>query len=415
MSTPRTTTICTRLGLTLAISMVLAACATQPSRPLKAPPTPAMVTPIPVVPAPTTGPAPEPANDPWTSIVASDVMHDCADSPMIRANARMYTRSPERFEQLLKQSLPLIIYVHKQLQDAGIPGEFSMLPMLESSYNAAEPARRNDPAGMWQLMPRTARLHGVTVNRHYDGRLDPVASTQAAIKMLKALNGQFGDWRLADMAYNAGPYAVMGALREHPETGSEAIPSIPVSHITRTHLARLMALSCILRRPQQFHVQLPQPSSADELAAIEVPAGTRLKDAAGMAEISEATLRGLNPGYIGASVPADSPRTLLLPAGAVDSLATALTVAAAEPVAQVNTKEQNAGPSNSLPLPAEPAAPPQDDDSAAAPAPAQHRVRKGDTLWSIAHRYHVSVKDLKRWNHLHDSDVRAGQELRVRG
>lgn len=418
MSTPRTATICTRLGLTLAISMVLAACATQPSKPPKAPPTPAVVTPLPVVPTPAVAPAatPESANEPWAGIVASDVMPDCADSPMIRANARMYTRSPERFEQLLKQSLPLIIYVHKQLQDAGIPGEFSMLPMLESSYNAAEPGRRNDPAGMWQLMPRTARLHGVTVNRHYDGRLDPVASTKAAIKMLKALNEQFGDWRLTDMAYNAGPYAVMGALREHPETGSEAIPSIPASHITRTHLARLMALSCILRQPQQFHVQLPQPSSAEELAAIEVPAGTRLKDAAGMAEISEATLRALNPGYIGASVPTDSPRTLLLPAGAVDSLATALAVAAAEPVAQVNTKEQNAGPSNSLPLPAEPATPPpQDDDSAAAAAPARHRVRKGDTLWSIAHRYHVSVNDLKRWNHLHDSDVRAGQELRVRG
>ena len=135
-----------------------------------------------------------------------------------------------------------------------------------------------------------------------------------------------------------------------------------------------------------------------------------------MAEISEATLRALNPGYIGASVPTDSPRTLLLPAGAVDSLATALAVAAAEPVAQVNTKEQNAGPSTSLPLPAEPAAPPpQDEDSAAAAAPARHRVRKGDTLWSIAHRYHVSVKDLKRWNHLRDSDVRPGQQLRVSG
>lgn len=418
MNAPRTTMTCTRLGLTLAISMVLAACATQPSKPLKAPPTPAVVTALPEVPAPAVAPegTPESANEPWASIVASDVMPDCADSPMIRANARMYTRSPERFEQLLQQSLPLIIYVHKQLQDAGIPGEFSMLPMLESSYNAAEPGHRNDPAGMWQLMPRTARLHGVTVTRQYDGRLDPVASTQAAIKMLKALNQQFQDWRLTDMAYNSGPYTVMGALREHPELGSEAIPSIPVSHITHTHLARLMALSCILRQPQQFHVQLPQPSSADELAAIEVPAGTRLKDAAGMAEISEAALRALNPGYIGGSVPADSPRTLLLPAGAMDSLAAALTVASAEPVAQVNTKERNAGPSNSLPLPAEPAAPPpQDEDSAAAPASARHRVRKGDTLWSIAHRYHVSVKELKRWNQLHDNDVRPGEELRVRG
>jgi len=405
---------CIRLGLTLAISMVLAACATPATKP---PPTPAVVTALPVVPVPQVAPAatPETANEPWASIVASDVMHDCADSPLIRANAAMYTRSPARFEQLLAQSLPLIIYVHKQLQDAGMPGEFSMLPMLESSYNPAEPGHRNDPAGMWQLMPRTARLHGVTVNRHYDGRLDPVASTRAAIKMLKALNEQFQDWRLTDMAYNAGPYAVLGALREHPELGSEAIPAIPVSHTTRTHLARMMALSCILRQPEQFHVQLPKPSSADELATIEVPAGTRLKNAAEMAEISEAKLRALNPGYVSGSVSSDSPRTLLLPAGAVESLATALNVGASEPVAEVNTKEQNAGPSNNVPLPNEPTPPPQ-DNSPAPLAPAQHhRVRKGDSLWSIAHRYHVSVKDLKHWNHLRDSDVRPGEELRVKG
>lgn len=409
MSTPRT---CIRLGLTLAISMVLAACATPPAKP---PPKPAVVTALPAVPVPQPAPAAEPetANEPWDGIVANDVMHDCADSPLIRANAAMYTRSPARFEQLLAQSLPLIIYVHGQLQDAGIPGEFSMLPMLESSYNPAEPAHRNDPAGMWQLMPRTARLHGVTVNRQYDGRLDPVASTRAAIKMLKALNERFQDWRLTDMAYNAGPYAVLGALREHPELGSEAIPDIPVSHTTRTHLARLMALSCILRQPERFHVQLPGPSAADELATIEVPAGTRLKDAAEMGEISEAKLRALNPGYTGARVPSDSPRTLLLPTGAVESLAAALAIDASEPVAQVNTREQNGGPGNSLPLPNEPTPP---ADTPPTPAPAQHyRVRKGDTLWSIAHRHHVSVKDLKRWNHLHDSDVRPGEELRVRG
>jgi len=411
MSTPRT---CIRLGLTLAISMVLAACATPPSKP---PPTPAVVTAIPVVPVPKVAPVavPESANEPWASIVASDVMHDCAESPLIRANAAMYTRSPARFEQLLEQSLPLIIYVHEQLQDAGIPGEFSMLPMLESSYNAAEPGHRSNPAGMWQLMPRTARLHGVTMNRQYDGRLDPVASTQAAIKMLKALNRRFEDWRLTDMAYNSGPYAVLGALRDHPELGSEAIPGIPVSHTTRTHLARLMALSCILRQPERFHVQLPKPSPADRLATIEVPAGTRLKSAADMAEISEAKLRALNPGYVDGSVPSDSPRTLLLPTGAIESLVAALTVGASEPVAQVNTREQNAGPSNNLPLPNEPMPAPR-DNSPAPPTPAQHhRVRKGDTLWSIAHRYHVSVKDLRRWNHLHDSDVHPGEELRVRG
>lgn len=407
-----------RLGLTLAVCTALAACATQPSRP---PLTPAVITPIPEVPAPPVASAmvpPQPVGQPWAGIASSDVMHDCAGSPSIRANAAMYTRSPERFEQLLKQSLPLIIYVHKQLQDAGIPGEFSMLPMLESSYNPAQRGRRNGPAGMWQFIASTARLHGVAVNQRYDGRLDPVASTRAAIKMLQTLHAQFEDWRLVAMAYNAGPYAVMGALRERPDGTSSPIPDLPVGHTTRTHLARMMALSCILREPERFRVELPRPSADDELVAIEVPAGTRFKDAAGMAEIPEAKLRALNPGYIGASVPSDSPRILLLPATAAQSLTAALAVDSSESVAQVDERHGGAA-GDSIPLPDEPAAPQQDDDTssaAATPAPAKnHRVRGGETLWSIARRYHVSVHDLKRWNDLRGDTLRTGEELRIRG
>lgn len=407
----------TRLGLALAVCAALAACATQPSKP---PPTPAVITPIPEVPAPAAAAVTTPqvqVDQPWAGIIASDVMHDCADSPLIRANAAMYTRSPASFEQLLEQSLPLIIYVHKQLQDAGIPGEFSMLPMLESSYNPAQRGRRNGPAGMWQFIPGTARLHGVAMNRRYDGRLDPVASTRAAIKMLKTLYAQFGDWRLVAMAYNAGPYAVMGALRERPDGTGKPIPDLPVGNTTRTHLARMMALSCILREPERFRVELPRPSADDELATIELPAGTRFKDAAGMAEIPEAKLRALNPGYIGASVPSDSPRTLLLPATAAQSLAAALTVEASESVAQVSSTPY-AGAGDNIPLPDEPA-PPQDDAAStatAAPAPAKHhRVRDGETLWSIARRYHVSVHDLRRWNDLRGDTLRPGEELRVQG
>lgn len=403
-----------RLALTLAACALLAACAVEPHKPQ---PKPAVVIARPEPPPTTLAPIASAvaSGEPWASLTASFVMHDCADTPLVRAKEAMYTRSPARFEQLLAQSLPLMMYVQKQLQAAGLPGEFTMLPMLESSYNPSERSRHGDPAGMWQMMPRTARLHGIVVNRHYDGRRDPVASTRAAIEMLTALEKQFGDWRLADMAYNAGPYAVLGALRDHPDLGSGAIPDIPVSSTTRNHLAKLMALSCILREPERFHVELPQPAANDELTAIQVPAQTRLRAAANMAEIPEAKLRALNPGYLGASVPAESPRTLLLPVAAAQALAAALAVNASEPVAQVDSTERISGPRHNVPLPTEPS-PPQGDDDAPASVPARHhRVREGETLWSIAHRYHVTVKDLKRWNHLHDSDVRPGQELRVRG
>jgi membrane-bound lytic murein transglycosylase D len=405
-----------RISLTLLASAVLAACAMQPPKPL---PTPAVVTPLPAVAPPASAaltPAPDGAVQPWADIKASAVMRDCADAPLIRANAARYTRSPAHFEQLLRQSLPLITYVQKELHTNGIPGEFAMLPMLESSYRSSEPSHRGDAAGMWQFMPATARRHGITVNSQYDGRLDPVASTQAAISMLKSLDQQFGDWRLVDMAYNAGPYAIMAALRDHPDLGSQAIPNIPVSAASRNHLAKLMALNCIVRDPARFAIKLPQPAHDNELSTIKVPSGSRIANIANMAEVSESTLRKLNPGYRSTHIPADSPRTLLLPADAAQTLLTALTVNASESVAQVDTNAPESTATGGIPLPAEPAPPSQSPASSPAPAsPPRYRVRAGDTLWSIARRFHVSVSDLKRWNHLQANTVRSGTELRLHG
>lgn len=408
-----------RILMTLVASALLAACASQPAKP---PPQPATVIAQPEPPPTMLAPIVPPAvvqGDPWASLVASFAMQDCADSPLIREKEALFTGSPMHFERMLKRALPLMLYVQKELQAAGIPGEFVMLPMLESSYTAFEPRRRGGPVGMWQLMPRTAELHGVVVTRDYDGRLDPVASTRAAIQMLTAYGKQFGDWRLADLAYNAGPYAVVGALREEPDLDAPGIPDIRISFNARKHLAKLMALSCILREPARFHVSLPKPSLDDELAAIVVPVGTRLARAASMAGIPESDLRSLNPGYRGSNVPASSPRTLLLPANAAQMLASALAVDTSESVAQVSAPAlDNAGPNAGIPLPVEPS-PPQLDNSVAPSAAAthvkRHRVRKGETLWSIAHEYNVSVGELKRWNKLRDNALQTGEWLRVRG
>lgn len=404
-----------RLGLVLALAGILSACAVQPVKP---PPQPAVVTALPEVPAvaPAVAPTAPVGNEPWSSMRAGFVMQDCADEPLIDAKLALFTRYPKNFERLLQQSLPLMMYVQKQLHAAGIPDEFVMLPMLESSYNPAERSRAGDPAGMWQLMPRTAHLHGVQVTRQYDGRRDPVASTEAAITMLGNLHARFKDWRIVDMAYNAGPYAAMQALRHHPDLGTRAIPDIPISEGARKHLAKLMALSCIIKDPARFHVALPAPAQGNELVAVKVPSGTRIAAAADMAEITETSLRALNPGYLGQTIPADSPQRLLLPASAAQALLAALTVQTSESVAQVTTHEPGATPATSLPLPVEPTPPPGDGPDLPTPAPtARHRVRAGETLWSIAHRYHVSVEDLKRWNHLDGNAIRLGANLRVHG
>lgn len=410
----------TRFTLTLISCAVLAACAGQAPRPVA---TPAVVTALPTTPEPALAaptPAAAPDNQLWADIAAGDALGGCESSPAVLAAAASYTRSPDRFEQQLRASLPLILYVHDELKASGVPGEFTMLPMVESSYQPRAVARRNGPMGLWQFMPATARQHGVVVNRDYDGRFDAIASTRAAIRMLKSLEQQFGDWRLVDIAYNAGPLAVQSALRGRVEPGDGAVPDIPMSSTNRNHLVRLIALNCILRDPAHFKVELPRATPADRLVAVEVPAGTRLASAATLAGLTESNLRSLNPAYRAQSVPADSPRKLLMPAAAAETLAAAMSMSNSERLARADAPTRAASDPGAIPLPSEPPAPPMaaapDDAPATATPPSRHhRVRSGETLWSIAQRYGVSVHDLRRWNNLRDGDLRTGQDLRVHG
>ena len=66
---------------------------------------------------------------------------------------------------------------------------------------------------MWQLDPDTAREEGLLVNADYDARLDILASTTAALALIERYQKEFGDWRLADMAFNSGEYRVKNLLR----------------------------------------------------------------------------------------------------------------------------------------------------------------------------------------------------------
>ena len=46
-------------------------------------------------------------------------------------------------------------------------------------------------------------------------------------------------------------------------------------------------------------------------------------------------------------------------------------------------------------------------------APKYYTVKAGDTLASIAKKYHVSIKELKKWNNLKSDKITVKQKLRV--
>lgn len=97
------------------------------------------------------------------------------------------------------------------LQRNEMPSELKYLSCIESGLrqNAYSPARA---AGLWQFIPATGMLQGLEINSYIDERYDVYKSTDAACRYLKGLYNKFGDWHLAIAAYNCGPGNVSKAM-----------------------------------------------------------------------------------------------------------------------------------------------------------------------------------------------------------
>ncbi|MEO8747609.1 MAG: transglycosylase SLT domain-containing protein [Rhodanobacter sp.] len=386
--------------LTLVLPALLAGCAGMPpqgtQRPVARTQTPAAPLPQTAVVMPgITSPAP--IQDVWSKLRDSFAMSDCDADPSVLDWARRYTRNPEEFEQHLQSALPRLVYVQQVAARYDVAGEFVLLPWVESHYRPV-PAREHLPAGMWQIMPVTARSMGLRVDRHYDARLDIPAAADAVMKLLKGYHDQFHDWRVADYAYNAGEFKVRKLIRKFGRPADEpVVPGWSVKPVTREHLVKLLAVACVIREPERFQVTLPALPEASRLVQAPVTGSMSLARAADLAGMPQAALRHLNPAFRNNLVDAAAAPYLILPARHAEHFRTATQQASDNAPAAVS------GPTLA---------------NTVKNAANDHRIRthvvsQGESLWQIAREYATSVARLQQLNHLQGSGIRPGDVLQL--
>ena len=333
-----------------------------------------------------------------------------------------FAHAPKQMASGSDDVLPLFGYVVDQLRASHLPTEYALIPFVESGY---KPGARSPqgPAGLWQMIAVTARNHKVPIRAGYDGRLSPVDSTTAAVRYLKTLHGMFaGDWRLAVMAYNAGEYRILGALRRSGQTARNAKPeTLPgLSPITHAYVRKLHALSCLLEQAEDRD---------DWLRALDRPV-PRLDAVALPASVDNLTvwarrngqdpdrLQRLNPAFVNGRIAragGQAARLLAVASATTPTSSSPLAAGAVDVEGAAVSSADIASTNGTAPAaqPAKTADVPVAETSSAATA-RRHTVVRGDSPWKIAARYDIGVAELLERNGLPiDAVLRPGRTLLI--
>ena len=122
-------------------------------------------------------------------------------------------KNTEDLENMRGWGKPYFNVMDAILVSYNLPKELKYLAVIESRLHTSAVSWAG-AVGPWQLMPATARVLGLKVNRKTDERTNYIKSTHAAAKYLNDLYDQFGDWLLVIAAYNGGAGNVLKAIRK---------------------------------------------------------------------------------------------------------------------------------------------------------------------------------------------------------
>ncbi|MCC5862876.1 MAG: LysM peptidoglycan-binding domain-containing protein [Gammaproteobacteria bacterium] len=265
--------------------------------------------------APDTPPeTPEPPPDLLARMVAGFALEP-VDNARVRQELAWFTRNPAYIDRVFTRGSLFLPHILDQIEARGLPSELALIPLIESAYDPFAYSHGR-AAGLWQFIPGTGQRFGLRQNWWYDGRRDVVESTRAALEYFEYLNGFFdGDWLLAMAAYNAGEGRVRQAVNRNLRADrNPAFWYLQLPRETRHYVPRLLAIRKLLSDPEAHGITLPELPDEPGFAIVPVEGQIDLALAAELAEISTDEIYRLNAGFNRWATDPEGPQRLLVPA-----------------------------------------------------------------------------------------------------
>lgn len=237
-------------------------------------------------------------------------------TPEVGRYIEMYIQKKhEQISRMLGLSSYYFPMFEEELDKYNLPLELKYLAIVESALNPHARSRVG-ATGLWQFMYGTARLNGLSVSSYIDERSDPQKATEAACKYLSMLYNIFGDWDLALAAYNSGPGNVNKAIRRSGGKHNywEIRPYLPRE--TRGYVPAFIAVNYIMSYASEHHIYPTDiKPSYFQTDTVWVKHQISFKQISDLIHVNQEELSFLNPSYRYGIVPENDgdPNVLILP------------------------------------------------------------------------------------------------------
>lgn len=316
---------------------------------------------------------------------------------------RYVQRGQKQVARMKRMSEYYFPIFEEALDRYGLPYELELMPVIESALNPQAHSHMG-AAGLWQFMPATGKRYGLEINSLVDERMDPIKSTDAACRFLKAMYNVFQDWNLVIAAYNCGSGNVSKAI--HRAGGKRDFWSIYpyLPRETRSYLPIFIAANYAMNY-SDLHGICPAPLEKIMLTdTIMTDRRMHLEQVSAKLDIPMEELRRLNPQYVRDILPGGNPYALCLPSEKVGLFIEQQDSICAHKADQlINSRRAEIDMAKVTEV----------SGAYRVNGVTYYTIKNGDTLGGIAKKFRCSVKQLKAWNGLKDDNIRAGRKLKI--